>query len=429
VSLLDQLKWSLRHSKRQFLESLLVIVAIGLGIGVIITTLTIFIRLGDEYGRLRKMDYFRTLEILGRGESSQWQSAPITLLGSSFAEVAWNADLEEILELDSQLPPHMHAYVELAWVATTDLLPQEEGKEDEFWYGFRGNEIYLSGTVPSFFAFQNAQPAKGSFFLVEDVRKGSRVLVLTDKLARDLFGEEDPIGRIVPLEFGDGEPVDFTVIGVIPEEEDDYAILSGSRTAWTPVSVLPTYRGGPDGTRFYNIYVGLDTGVDLAAAVDLVRREAELIWGEGAVDVRNPLDSWRESMKQVQRYAFLIGMLASVGLLIAVINILNLMLARLLKRTKSIGLSMALGSSRGQVFRQFMLEAVVLGLAGALLGIVLSFAFSEVVKAEYGELATGGLGIRLALGIGLGLLISLFFGVYPAYQGSRINPVDALRID
>lgn len=168
--------------------------------------------------------------------------------------------------------------------------------------------------------------------------------------------------------------------------------------------------------------------MDLASAGEVVQSEAALLWGEEAFALRSPVDDWRESIKQVQRYALLIGMLASVGLVIAVINILNLMLARVLKRTKAVGLSMALGSSRGQVFRQFMLEAVVLGLAGSVLGIALSFAFAELLKKSLGGWS-GGWGSRLGLGIALGLLISLFFGVYPAYLGSRTNPVDALRTD
>jgi putative ABC transport system permease protein len=146
--------------------------------------------------------------------------------------------------------------------------------------------------------------------------------------------------------------------------------------------------------------------------------------------VRSALLEFRESQKQLQRYALLIGILASVGLVIAVINILNLMLARVLKRTKSIGLSMALGSSRQMVFRQFMLEAFTLGIIGSILGILLSFALVEVLKKALGAFfAANMLGTRVLLGFGLGFAVSLLFGVYPAYLGSRTNPVDALRTD
>lgn len=145
---------------------------------------------------------------------------------------------------------------------------------------------------------------------------------------------------------------------------------------------------------FYNVYVGLEAGADSAAATEKVEGEARLIWGD-QVAVRSALLEFRESQKQLQRYALLIGILASVGLVIAVINILNLMLARVLKRTKSIGLSMALGSSRQMVFRQFMLEAFTLGIIGSILGILLSFALVEVLKKALGAFfAANMLGTR-----------------------------------
>lgn len=431
MSIVDQLKWSLRHSKRQALESILVTLAIGLGIGVIITVLAMFWSVAEEYRKLEELDYFRSLQIVSRAEEAQRQLAPIALVSTDPTGISWSAPLDEVLELQKLLPS-MHVYVELSWLAYTNLLPQDENKEEDIWYGFRGNEIFLTGTLPSYFAFSRARVQQGSIFLLDDVRSASRVLVITETLARDLFGDEDPIGRTVPLSFDDSEAVDFTVIGVLaaPDDTDSYSLFADNRMAWAPVTVIPSYRSGPDDTtHFYNISVGLDPGVDLASALEQVRRECELLWGEDSIAVGNPLESWRESMKHMQRYAFIIGLLASVGLVIAVINILNLMLARVLKRTKSIGLSMALGSSRRQVFRQFMMEALFLGLVGALVGILLSSGFAVLLERGYGAFAAGKGGARVGLGIVMGFLVSLLFGVYPAYLGSRTNPVDALRID
>lgn len=432
MSLLDQLTWSLRHVRRQFLESLLVILAIGLGIGVIVTVLAMFWSVGEEYSRIGRMDYFRTLEIVGRNDSIRWQSdVPLAVVGAETESSGWSVTLDEILEFQNYLPAGMHAYVELGWLASTGLLPVEEGSEEE-WIGFQGNEIFLSGTVPAFFAFKQAKLARGNLFLLDDVAASSRVLILTEGLARDLFGEEDPLGKTVPLNLNEGEEENFTVIGVLaaPPQTDSYSVFRDNRTAFVPISVIPAYRwGGEEVIHFSSVSVGLDEGVDLVWAVEYVRSEAELRWGSGATTLRNPLDDWRESMRQMQRYALLIGMLASVGLVIAVINILNLMLARLLKRTKTIGISLALGSSRRLVFRQFMLEAVVLGLAGAVLGIGLSAGFAKLLGRGFGGFASGSVGLRIGLGLGLGVLVSILFGVYPAFLGSRVNPVDALRVD
>lgn len=426
MSLWEQLKWSLRHSARQLLESILVVFVIGLGVGVLVTVLAMFLSMNEEFNKIGRIDYFRTLEIQGKTEAARWGSAPIALLGTDVSDHEWGASLSKIMELQQQLPSSMHVFVENGWAAASSLLP-EEGGEDYYFY--RGNEVFITGTLPEYFRFHDGVFKAGTYFLTEDVLSGNRVLVLSELLAEELFGAEPAVGRTVPLSVDDGEPLKFTVIGVVGpvSEDDEYSVFSGARMAWAPLTVSPFYRSAGEEANFRRVNVGVDQEVDLAQALGLVQSEASLIWGEGTVIVESNLDFWREATKTMQRQGLLIGLLASVGLFIAIINILNLMLARLLKRTKSIGLNIALGSSRWMVFRQFMMEAVSLGMAGALVGIALSFAFAELLKNSLSLFATAKLGARIGLGVAMGFVVSLLFGVYPAYLGSLINPVEALR--
>ena len=82
------------------------------------------------------------------------------------------------------------------------------------------------------------------------------------------------------------------------------------------------------------------------------------------------------------------------------------------------------------VFGQFVLEALALGIIGSLLGVLVSFGFGALLGKTLGTVLTETMsGVRLLLGVSIGLAVSLFFGVYPAYLGSRINPGDALRSD
>ena len=254
------------------------------------------------------------------------------------------------------------------------------------------------------------------------------MLVISEGLAQDLFGDRDPLGQVVPLTRSSTEEMAYyTVIGVLssPKEDQGYIFRDG-RTAFAPITASPYYRGIQ--SSFSNLSIGIDIGVDIAIAMERVDAEARLIWGD-QIAVRSSLEEFRESQKQLQRYAFLIGALASIGLVIAMINILNLMLARVLKRTKSVGLSMALGSSRRLVFRQFMMEAFSLGMLGSSVGILLSFGLAEILERALGGFMAGMLGTRILLGVIMGFAVSLFFGIYPAYLGSRTNPVDALRTD
>jgi len=432
LSLWDQMKWSLRHAKKQPLESLLVVVAVALGVGVIITVLTMLLSVGQQYRSVVQADYFRSLNVMGQAESSRREGAPLTLIGSDMERLDWSATLEEIAEFQRHLPPTMHAYVETHWMSKTPLLPDEDTSEDESlysWY-FDPNQIFIMGTLPEFFAFNGDTLQRGNLFIAEDVLSSNHVIVLPNVLAEDLFGEDDPLGQVVPLiTFDEGEAVDYTVIGVLDSpqgEAEDVSFGVESRTAYAPITVSP-YGGGEQS--FMNITVGVDVDVDLALALEQASSEARLIWGD-QVSVTSSMAEFKESQSQMQRYTLLIGLLASVGLVIAVINILNLMLARVLKRTKSIGLSMALGSSRKMVFRQFLLESIIPGLVGSLLGIVLSFGLGVVMDKALGAFfVTSSLGMRVLLGVAMGLVVSLLFGVYPAYLGSRTNPVDALRTD
>jgi putative ABC transport system permease protein len=434
LALWDQFKWSVRHSRRQLLESMLVVMAIALGVGVIITVLAMFLSVGGQLRGNEQAEYFRTLEIMGKAEFSRRDGAPLVRLGSETERGGWSASLEELAELQEHLPANMYVYAENHWLAETPLLPEEETDEQSMAARFYGaNRIFVTGTLPAYFAFSGAALKSGNFFVDDDVRNGNRVLIIPESLAEELFGQEDPLGKAVPLsDFGSEETLDYTVIGVLAapdEKEGAMGTYQDPRQAYAPVAGSPYVSYDQGVMEFYNVYVGLEAGADLAAATEKVEGEARLIWGD-QVAVRSALLEFRESQKQLQRYALLIGILASVGLVIAVINILNLMLARVLKRTKSIGLSMALGSSRQMVFRQFMLEAFTLGMIGSILGILLSFALVEVLKKALGAFfAANMLGTRVLLGFGLGFAVSLLFGVYPAYLGSRTNPVDALRTD
>lgn len=437
MSLWDQVKWSLRHSKKQILESLLVVIAIALGVGVIITVLAMFLSVGQQNRDNEQAQHFRILELMGKNEASRRDGAPLTLLGSDAESRAdWSATLEEIEEFQKHLPSTMHAYVEMHWSAKTPLLPEEEDSEEDStsrWY-YDSNQVFIMGTLPEYFAFNGASLHTGNFFLRDDVKNANRVLVIPDSLATDLFGDHDPLGQVIPLiTFGEGESIDYTVIGVLdpPEQEEGrFYGFSDTRMVYAPITTSPYGWEGEGKMRFRNVSVGIDVGVEIALAAERAQSEAHLIWGGDSISVRSSLEEFRESQKQMQRYALLIGILASVGLVIAVINILNLMLARILKRTKSIGLSMALGSSRTMVFKQFIMEAITLGIIGSLLGILLSFGLVRILERTLGAfLLTDMWGTRVLLGIAIGFVVSLFFGVYPAYLGSKTNPVDALRTD
>ena len=295
--------------------------------------------------------------------------------------------------------------------------------------------INMVGTTISYFDFKQYRIAKGNLFVEADIANGSRVMVLSDQLANRIFPDQDPIGQHIPIEiFGMEQDVLYTVIGVLaPFEENESFSISmafGEYPAFVPITAMPSSwtAGADQETLLDNFVIGVEDGIDLAEASEIIQAEIRQRYGDLGIVDNSYLVLTEQNNSSYSLY-IIIAIFASLGLVIAAINILNLMLARVLRRTKSIGLAMALGSAKSTVFGQFLLEAVILGLTGAVVGIGLSFALVKgiISKLILTEISFGITSI--AAGCGLGLLVSLLFGVYPAYQGAAIDPVDALRTE
>ena len=423
------------------LESLLIVILTGLGTGVLITVLSLLIGQFSEYRRSFDTPDYRIIRIYRESETvSLDQSIPLALVGSaekwetaildSRSKRGNAADemmsLDEIEELQRRLPDFLHVFLEerrlgsipmLSDVPASEMLPILWGSE---------NDVLVIGTSPEYFAFMILTSNEGNVFVQADLQKENRVVILTDEMATVLFGEADPLGQTVPIIIHDQEPIPYTVIGVLApsiETMGPSPNLLERRFVYVPATTLDT------GTRrdkfsFDQVLVGVDTGVDLDQASEKVRQEALLLWGS-SVRVQNSLELYQEGLEQWRGTSFVNGVFASVSLLISVISILGLMLNRVLKRSETVGLAMALGAPRNTIFRQFMVEAFLLGLLGSIFGIVFAIVLTSQFENDFFTV----FGTQVFVGVSIGCLASLFFGVYPAYLGSQVNPVDALRAE
>ena len=432
----DQLKWSLRHFRNQLFESILVVSAIALGVGILISVLTLFISVNKVIGVQQFDEQMRTLEIITGNMSSSIDS-PLIMIGHEEDVVEWGTTLIELGEFSKRLPNTMHAFVETDWQVTIPLL---DGKDDNLPYQHDTPlNISLLGTSPEYFDFKKYELLSGNLFLHDDLHNNNRVMVINDLLADYLFGHSDVVDKLIPVNSlsEESEVIYYKVIGVFKctEKRIDSFADSQDLLAVVPASVPPylfqnwdNLAGVPQIYRW--VFVGVDNGENMALAKETIESEAALMWGKG-FEVTGTFMYYTEFKKQLLTYALIIGILASVSLAIAIINILNLMLNRVLKRTKSIGLSIALGGTRQQIFRQFLLEALTLGFFGSGLGIWFSSVIIKIMKLTIGTDFFIGKSTfeQILLGFGIGILISLFFGTYPAYLGFRTNPVDALRTD
>ena len=419
----DLLGWSLRHFKRQFLESFLIVTVIALGIGLLVAVLSAGWYLDLQYPLLQNSPEYRTVRIISSGVD-RGEERPLMLIGD---ETKWETiisyhreqtqnvfgkgiNLSKLEAFQNNLPSFLHVFTQEYYRGSVSCF--SSGTQTQFL-----DDITIASVTPSFFAFQDLAVKKGILFLQEDMENDNKVAVLSDTMAITLFGDADPLGAIVWLNitaWPDASPIPYTVIGVL---EADQGATKPNLTAYVPST-------GFSSGLFSEISVGVDIGFNFSEAVQIIEGESRLFWGDH-VFIEENLSELQERQENSRFLTLFIGIFASIGLVVAAINILNLMIIRVMNRIRFMGLSMALGASKSLVFGQFVVEALTLGMLGAGFGTVISVGFLALL-----DLADVSLfALQITIGISIGIGISLLFGVYPAYLTCKIDPADALRLN
>jgi putative ABC transport system permease protein len=175
--------------------------------------------------------------------------------------------------------------------------------------------------------------------------------------------------------------------------------------------------------------VRLKPDTDISAAASIVRGILESSHrNAGDYSVIVPAELLAEQQRTKRIFDVVMVALASISLLVGGIGIMNIMLASVLERTPEIGLRRALGATRIDVIRQFVLETTLLAVGGGMLGLILGVALSRIIAsfAGWSTIVTGG---SLALAFLVSVIVGLVSGVYPAVKASKLDPVQALHYE
>jgi len=271
----------------------------------------------------------------------------------------------------------------------------------------------------------------GRFLGPEDVDGATKVAVLGQTTALNLFGDTNPLGQIVRV-----QKVPFTVIGLLDEkgessygwDQDDVVMIPLS-TAKT--KVLGTSQANPRSVR--KIEIKIRPGEDLTEAEaqirTLLRQRHRLQPGnDDNFKLGNLTDVLEAKEQAAQVMTYLLAAIASVSLLVGGIGIMNIMLVSVTERTREIGLRLAVGASDWDILLQFLVEAVTLAVIGGVVGIAAGLVGSRAIS-YFAEWRTLVMPDTIAVAFGFAAAIGIFFGFYPAKKAARLDPIESLRYE
>lgn len=298
----------------------------------------------------------------------------------------------------------------------------------------RGQVTYLNknwntsvaGVSPSYAKMRTSVPDFGRFFSDDEVQQRALVAVIGRTVARELFGEKNPLGSMIKI-----NRINFLVIGLLPEkgasgpqDQDDRILI--------PVQTGMYRLFGKNYVDSVDIQVknkeDIDGVEESVKAAMIKRYRIPLSSSDDAFQIFNMAELQNAISQSSKTISTLLATIAAISLVVGGIGIMNIMLVSVTERTKEIGLRKAVGAKRNDILMQFLTESVLVSFLGGFMGIVLgwtiTFTFSMIIGWN-----TSVSWDSIALAFGFSVMIGIVFGIYPAHKASKLHPIEALRYE
>jgi macrolide transport system ATP-binding/permease protein len=292
-------------------------------------------------------------------------------------------------------------------------------------YGNKNWNTQVEGVGVDYAQMRASIPAIGKFFNEHEIKMREKLAVLGTTVARELFAEANPVGEIIKLNL-----INFKVIGVLPSkganswhDQDDNMLI--------PVTTAMYRVFGKD--YIDTIYVearGPEMLESLTEKIKTIiikehrlnKSEEDSFQIRNMSDIKNALESTTKTM------SVLLGAIAAISLLVGGIGIMNIMLVSVTERTREIGLRKAIGANNQDIMIQFLIEAVLLAFLGGLGGVALGAGVSVLITLLAGWTVKISV-FSVALATTFSVIVGVVFGLWPAKQASRLDPIEALRYE
>jgi putative ABC transport system permease protein len=294
-------------------------------------------------------------------------------------------------------------------------------------YGPNNWTTMIAGTTPPIFDIRDWPTVAGSGFTDNDVRSATRVVVLGQTVVTNLFGNEDPVGKTVRVK---NSP--FLVVGVLAAKGQSLDGRDQDDTALIPLTTAQRQLFGnqfPGMVRFMMVKSVSAEAMDKAEEQlnELLRQRHHIREGQDDdFTVRNLTALAATAATATKAMSMMLGAIAGISLLVGGIGIMNIMLVSVTERTREIGIRMAIGARRRNVLYQFLVEALIISLAGSLIGVGLGIGCAWMV-AEFVGMPVVVTLWSILLSFSVAAAVGIFFGFYPARKAAQLRPIEALR--
>jgi len=294
--------------------------------------------------------------------------------------------------------------------------------------GNKNTNSQVTGTTPEYMQTNNLNILNGAFFSDYEYQRSAKVAVLGSGVKETLFGDTDPIGQQVRM----GNII-VHVVGVLESKgamwgSTDDAILIPLTTMQQTVAQPRTAKGD-------RVVSSISLTVsDKDKANYVIEEIISLLRLRHRLAANSDNDFTVTSMEEIAAtvsettatMTIFLGAIAAISLLVGGIGVMNIMLVSVLERTREIGILKALGAQERDIWAQFLIEASFLTLAGGIIGVVLGWVTAHIVS-RVGLMTTLVTADVVILAVCVSAGIGIFFGFYPAWSASRLNPIEALR--
>lgn len=293
-------------------------------------------------------------------------------------------------------------------------------------YGNNNWKTSVQGVTSDFMSIRALTIGYGSFITNDDMNKRNRVAVIGTTVAANLFAKDNPVGKNIRI---NNQP--YKVIGLLESKGQSSVGQDQDDVIYIPLTTAQERMLGITYVQSINVQVSSQEKMEQVQAEieNLLRSRHHIVAGkEDDFNVRN-LTSLMETVNQsTTMLTLLLGAIAGISLIVGGIGIMNIMMVSVTERTREIGIRKALGATFMNIMTQFLIESMVIGIIGGIIGIIFGCAASQII-AKVGNFTTVITVAPIVVSFIFAVGIGLFFGIYPARKAAKLDPIEALRYE